>query len=290
MAPGRTALLGIHFVVGSFFLYHWHIYSPYCGILILSALPVTAAYAWLHYYHKLRSKKHYDLLPTHVLGSVPLPLPPACTRPLTKYAEALVHSTAPRIMYLATLLLVLISAALIAAGLLIHFSVWCAYPRGYRQKMCDSAHRVAKIMDDNNIRIWLAMGSLLGAVRHNGQPIPWEHDMDMGFPLSSFHRVVDALRAHNIMFEVGRQGTGIRIPFDDDDEYYKRDGEPKIIDLWGYDVTEKWVQQLERRKFCAYTFWSPPDVEALLKSQYGPNYMTPMFDHLAPLCTLYMDE
>lgn len=52
--------------------------------------------------------------------------------------------------------------------------------------LCD----VAKFCDKNNIVYYLAYGTLIGAIRHNGF-IPWDDDIDIMMPRPDYERFVD---------------------------------------------------------------------------------------------------
>ena len=54
--------------------------------------------------------------------------------------------------------------------------------------------RMLDIMDEfccaHDITYWIVYGSLIGAVRHQGY-IPWDDDLDLGMPLSSYHKFLE---------------------------------------------------------------------------------------------------
>lgn len=45
-----------------------------------------------------------------------------------------------------------------------------------------------RVCDENNLTYYLAFGTLLGAVRHQGF-IPWDDDIDTGIPYSDYNRL-----------------------------------------------------------------------------------------------------
>lgn len=47
-----------------------------------------------------------------------------------------------------------------------------------QEEQCNLLKKLIKLLDDNKIDYWLAFGSALGAVRHNGF-IPWDDDVDI---------------------------------------------------------------------------------------------------------------
>ena len=53
--------------------------------------------------------------------------------------------------------------------------------------------RTMTFLDNNNIKYYLAAGSLLGAVRHKGF-IPWDDDIDVYIPRPDFEKIVEIAR------------------------------------------------------------------------------------------------
>lgn len=53
-------------------------------------------------------------------------------------------------------------------------------------------HVIDRICSENGIRYWLAWGSCLGAMRHDGF-IPWDDDMDIGLSVKDFKRLIKLL-------------------------------------------------------------------------------------------------
>ena len=62
-------------------------------------------------------------------------------------------------------------------------------------EMLEAAHRTGeelldvfvRICGDNDLRYYLAYGTLLGAARHKG-PIPWDDDVDVVMPRRDYER------------------------------------------------------------------------------------------------------
>jgi len=63
----------------------------------------------------------------------------------------------------------------------------------YQKLALDTLKEFHRICEKNNIRYQLAHGSLLGAVRDNGQ-IPWDYDIDVWVPYEEKEALLTALR------------------------------------------------------------------------------------------------
>ncbi len=58
--------------------------------------------------------------------------------------------------------------------------------------LLDMAKRVAKVLDDNNVKYMLAFGSMLGAVREKGF-IPWDDDLDFMILEEDYDKAIKCL-------------------------------------------------------------------------------------------------
>lgn len=63
----------------------------------------------------------------------------------------------------------------------------------YQKKVLDTLRAFHEVCEKNSIPYQLIYGSLLGAVRENGQ-IPWDYDVDVMVPYCEKNRLVEALR------------------------------------------------------------------------------------------------
>lgn len=55
---------------------------------------------------------------------------------------------------------------------------------------------IKKICEDNNIKYWIACGTLLGAIRHKGF-IPWDDDVDIEVPIHEINKLKKAIIEDN---------------------------------------------------------------------------------------------
>lgn len=55
---------------------------------------------------------------------------------------------------------------------------------------------IKKICDENNLRYYLAYGSLIGAIRHKGF-IPWDDDVDIMMPRKDYLKLIDLIKKEN---------------------------------------------------------------------------------------------
>jgi len=66
--------------------------------------------------------------------------------------------------------------------------------KAYQQKALDTLCEFHRVCEKNGLRYQLAYGSLLGAVRDNGQ-IPWDYDVDVFVPYEDRFKLIEALKA-----------------------------------------------------------------------------------------------
>ena len=64
--------------------------------------------------------------------------------------------------------------------------------RRYQQLVINTLNEFHRVCEKNDIHYQLAFGSLLGAIRDNGQ-IPWDYDVDVYVPHSERKRLIEAL-------------------------------------------------------------------------------------------------
>ena len=81
---------------------------------------------------------------------------------------------------------------------------------------------------DNNLRYWIAYGTLLGAVRHEGF-IPWDDDVDVMMPREDFERLIQTFKDSNDRFFIRDwNNSGISNPFP------KLCDSEVLLESWGY--------------------------------------------------------
>lgn len=72
---------------------------------------------------------------------------------------------------------------------------------------------VARLCEQNDIRYYLAYGTLIGAIRHGGF-IPWDDDIDIILPRPDYDRLVGLLREqHDSIYRFVDYRDNWRIPF-----------------------------------------------------------------------------
>lgn len=65
-----------------------------------------------------------------------------------------------------------------------------------RQTQMAILDEIVKVCEKNNLRYYLAFGSLLGAVRHNGY-IPWDDDIDIALERDDYEKLLCILKDKN---------------------------------------------------------------------------------------------
>ena len=63
----------------------------------------------------------------------------------------------------------------------------------YQRKAIETLNEFHRVCEKNNVTYQLAYGSLLGAIRDNGQ-IPWDYDIDVFVPFSEKNELITALK------------------------------------------------------------------------------------------------
>ena len=64
-----------------------------------------------------------------------------------------------------------------------------------QQKSFECLVKIKNICKENNIKYWLAYGTLLGAIRHNGF-IPWDDDIDIQMPREDYEKFINYCIKH----------------------------------------------------------------------------------------------
>lgn len=71
---------------------------------------------------------------------------------------------------------------------------------------------IHEICNKYNLKYWLAYGTLLGAIRHNG-PIPWDYDGDIAMPRDDYNIFFDVVEKELKNTEVKIYGVSEILPF-----------------------------------------------------------------------------
>lgn len=256
------------------------LFGPWTVVCAALLWPLTAAYC-VWQYLQARHETHPGIakaaLNSGIAGRI-------CSTPFSPDRQI-------RLLFWTTFVAGTCFLSLLCASLsMMSLSLWCAYPRPYRQFLCSEAYRIHRLLEQGGIRSWLTLGSLLGYQRY-GNMIPWEHDADLGFPEEELDKVVDLLLAAGEKFMVRRRnmgGLGIWIPVRPEGYYYERDGEPTIVDLWTVQTTPAEFEMIE---YCqGHKFPVQKDRHEALIAEYGPDYMIPRYDHQSAFCGVYLDS
>eukprot|EP00668_Euglena_longa_P016510 GGOE01020775.1.p1 GENE.GGOE01020775.1~~GGOE01020775.1.p1 ORF type:complete len:427 (+),score=137.90 GGOE01020775.1:113-1393(+) len=154
------------------------------------------------------------------------------------------------------------------------------------RKCCIEHRRLKKTLQwaldaihSHNVSAWLAMGSLMGQVRHRGVLIPWDTDIDLYVDGDHEDRLLKAFpntvpRQHWF----GRDPQGRAVYW----IYYHPT--PKVseshIELWLWrkgptkdpTVYNRHVYPLQRCHLYGYAAWCPADSNAMLREWYGDEW------------------
>lgn len=74
-------------------------------------------------------------------------------------------------------------------------------PEELKTIQIDILRKVADFCDNNNITYFLAFGTLIGAIRHNGF-IPWDDDIDIAMPRPDYDKFISLFNKENSKIQV----------------------------------------------------------------------------------------
>ncbi|CAM1324763.1 Uncharacterised protein g8778 [Pycnogonum litorale] len=174
-------------------------------------------------------------------------------------------------------------------------SLWCCIHDDDINSLCDTAVKVAEILERSNIRYFICYGSILGAYREKGRHIKFEHDVDICIFRDDNLRFVNAMKRSSFEIEnaAGNSFFRVFIP----GNYYQR-SRWNIIQMWVdvYTMCNAGVDKLVQCNFekptvarsiiepidtnisyCGSLFPKPKNHRRYLEIFYGPSYMTPKY-------------
>ena len=70
----------------------------------------------------------------------------------------------------------------------------------------------AKFCEENNLRYFMAYGTLLGAIRHKGF-IPWDDDIDVWMPREDYNILIETFKSKNNYQLIDPRGKMARHPY-----------------------------------------------------------------------------
>ena len=139
-----------------------------------------------------------------------------------------------------------------------------------------------RIMDPTGLIYWLDYGTLLGAWRW-GNPLPWDHDADIGYMAGQWHLLQEqapAFAAEGMEFNIFRVGYGA--VYLDLYPWIERDGAMVYTEHIDYQpgflkaisdhsdiFPSQWINPLAEIAFAGEYFKCPNQVETLLRKRYG---------------------
>ena len=150
---------------------------------------------------------------------------------------------------------------------------------------CENLLLFKKIMDKNKIPFGIIFGTLLGAIRE-GDFISHDEDVDVFVYYNSFYLIKDILidfrgfgfeliRYSSDLLSLKRKNNFIDIYI------FKINLNYEIWKCMGYELNNKYLEDLDKIKFLGYEFRIPAHAEELLIFFYGSDWQIPKIGYHA---------